>query len=113
MPPTATRFFTAGFVCPETTIPTCNTVPIRVAVVSARRLSMVVGERGEPALLHDLLHRRIGDAELLEIRAVLLRVVLVLPHLGAVLLHDVRVQPDGRLVGRREEGVILGRLRLD
>src|SRR5687768_6916733 len=46
---------------------------------------------------------RVLDAELLEIRFELLRVVVVLPHLRPVLRHDVRVEPRGRLVGRREE----------
>src|SRR5687767_14452167 len=56
---------------------------------------------------------RVLDAELLEIRFELLRVVVVLPHLRPVLRHDVRVEPRGRLVGRREERLVLDVLRLD
>ena len=40
------------------------------------------------------LHRRILDPQLLEVRLVLRRIVVVLPHLRPVVRHDVLVQPD-------------------
>src|SRR5438045_2727813 len=64
------------------------------------------------SLLHDFPYRRIRDAELLEVRAVLLGIVVVLPHLRPVLRHRLLVQPDRRLVGGGEKGAVLHGLRL-
>src|SRR2546428_13817315 len=57
--------------------------------------------------------RRIGDPQLLEIRVVARRIVVVLPHLGPVLLHRPRVQLDrGPVLGTHQRLVLHG-LRLD
>ena len=48
-----------------------------------------------------LLDRRVGNPQLLEVGLVARRVVVVLPHLGAVLVHRRLVQLDRRRVLRR------------
>src|SRR5690349_4764466 len=60
-------------------------------------------------------YRRYGwvlDAQLLQIRRVLRRVVVVLPHLVAIARHLLRIQPYGGLIAGRHERLVLDRLRL-
>src|SRR5678815_1217206 len=55
-------------------------------------------------------HRRYGrvrDPELLQIRRVLRRIVVVLPHLVAEPRHLLRIQPNGGLITRRHERLVL------
>src|SRR5688572_12975146 len=59
------------------------------------------------------LYRRIRDSQLLEVRLVSRRIVIVFPHLRTVPRHDVAIQPDRRLVRRTNERGILALRRLD
>src|SRR5690242_20155713 len=49
-------------------------------------------------------HGRILDPELLQIRVVLRRIVVELPHLLPILRHLLGVEPRRRLIGRRHQG---------
>src|SRR5262245_24110229 len=55
---------------------------------------------------------RIHDPELLQIRVVLRGIVIELSHLVAILRHLLGVEPNRRLVRRRDERAVLDRLRL-
>jgi len=75
-----------------------------------------MGSNGSMGSIHPIcgLHcRRVRDAQLFEVRLVLGRVVVVLLHLRAVLLHPFLVQPDCRLILRTDERHVLRRLGLD
>src|SRR5262245_58901436 len=58
------------------------------------------------------MHRRIRDAELLQVVLVLARIVVVLLHLLAVLCERFRVELRRRLVLRPDQRLILHILRL-
>ena len=58
-------------------------------------------------------HRRIFDAELLQVRVESRGIVVEGLHQGSVALHDLLVEEDGWLVGVRNEGDVLLLLALD
>src|SRR5258708_16587421 len=80
---------------------------------SSRRSGRSPTVNCEPYTVNSLFDRRVLDPELFEIGLVPRRVVVVLLHFGAVLVHGALVQPDRRLILGTQQRLIFRVFRLD
>src|SRR5665213_4196593 len=63
-------------------------------------------ERNSPAITRISSNGRVLDAQLVQIRVELRRIVVERLHLRAILFHRLPVQPDRRFVGRTQQALV-------